>query len=247
MATYVPTEMYLSSQQQQQQQHPCFPMGYPNELSPTQPLQYPSSPPPNFDSSLGNGAVAASVINHRVFVGSLQVDVTEEIIKKVFEKVEPKLPIRDIKIVRESNGQSKGYGFVTYANEEDAQKVINKPPGAFGYKTRQWNIAPAVRRFPPLVAPSNVLYYPYSPGVYSVSNGVVNSNSGLVSYLPQQLYASPSPYLASPLMQQSRFVFPPQQQQQRGAEMSSTNFNMEYPPLGQLPSGNNGAFATSPR
>uniref|UniRef100_A0A914XWE0 RRM domain-containing protein n=1 Tax=Panagrolaimus superbus TaxID=310955 RepID=A0A914XWE0_9BILA len=211
MATFAPNEMYLS--QQQQQQTPQIRMAYPLDLSFPNQMQYqgPSSPffqqsgeaqPGSSDSPC---QTVASVINHRVFVGSLQIEVTEEILKSVFEKVEPSLSIRDTKIVREQNGQSKGYGFVTYATEEDAQKVINKPAGSFGYRSRSWNVAPAVRRFTPHAIPSSYLCYPYSPSMYAIPNGIVG-------YLPQQVYNSPSPFMTSPLMDQNQFVFPPPQQ-----------------------------------
>lgn len=67
--------------------------------------------------------------------------------KQVFEKEEPTFGIRDIKILREPNGNSKGFGFVTYENDEHAQVIIKKSPGTFTYKSRAWNIAPAVRRY----------------------------------------------------------------------------------------------------
>lgn len=243
MATFAPNEMYLAQQQQQpssQQPRMAYPQldlsftnGYMQYQGPSSPLQGqmqyhaqspslpgqmqyqgPSSPPPgqiqyqgvsspppgNGDSPCGG--TVESVINHRVFVGSLQIDVNEETLKNVFEKVEPTLSIRDIKIVRESNGQSKGYGFITYGTEEDAQKIIGKKAGTFIYKGRTWNIAPAVRRFTP--HPSPAFYcYPYSPSLYSMTPG------GMVGYL------SPSPYMTSPMMDQSQFVFPPLQQQQQ--------------------------------
>uniref|UniRef100_A0AC34F594 RRM domain-containing protein n=1 Tax=Panagrolaimus sp. ES5 TaxID=591445 RepID=A0AC34F594_9BILA len=206
MATFAPSEMYFSQQQQQQQPPPQIRMAYPLDLSFANQMQYqgpaspylqqigevqPSSPYLQQPGEIQSGSCespcpgAASVINNRVFVGSLQIEVTEEIMKNVFEKVEPTLTIRDTKIVREQNGQSKGYGFVTYAAEEDAQKVINKPAGT---------------------VPSNYLCYPYSPSIYAVPNG-------MVGYLPQQVYTSPSPYITSPMMDQQQFVFPPPSQQ----------------------------------
>jgi hypothetical protein len=204
MATFAPNEMYFAQQQQQQ----------PSQQT-TRMMAY--SPPPVNGDSNPSGTVA-SVINHRVFVGSLQLEVTEETLKNVFEKVEPTLSIRDIKIVRESNGASKGYGFVTYDTEEEAQKIIGKPPGSFMYKGRTWNIAPAVRRFTPHPVTSGYYCYPYSPSLYSMSPG------GIVGYL------SPSPYMTSPMMDQSQFVFPP-----LTSPMMDHQSQFVFPPLAPVP------------
>ena len=226
MATFASNEMHHAQQQQHHPSSSQYAMAYPPlDLSlnyhhmqhmqqyqgPSSPpaatgqmhFQDPSSPPPSFVGNCDTPcATVASVINHRVFVGSLQIDVKEETLEKVFRLVEPSLTIRDVKIVRESNGASKGYGFVTYETAEDAQKILGKPAGTFTYKGRCWNIGAAVRKFTPHAIPSGY-GFPYSPSYYSLPNGTI------VGYLPQQIYTSPSPFISSPMMGQSQFVFPP--------------------------------------
>ena len=115
--------------------------------------------------------------------------------RRVFEKIEPTFKIHDVKVVREQNGDSKGFGFVTYMTDEEAQAIINKPAGTFCYKNRPWNIAPAFRRYTPhskfaflvflmwlfFSGPMpNYVCYQYSPSLIQHPNGMVYP-----SYIPQ--------------------------------------------------------------
>jgi len=165
---------YDMTGQQVHQQHPPnlqLPMAHPYEMASQHALpqeqQEGLSPSASCESP-----ESSSIIGNRVFVGGLQIEVDEGIVKRIFEKKDPTYVIRDIKVLRELNGQSKGYGFVTYDNIEQAQEILKKEPGAYMFKGRAWNIAPAIRRYTPRASPlpQNVVYYhPYSPslGPYS--------------------------------------------------------------------------------
>jgi RNA recognition motif-containing protein len=63
-------------------------------------------------------------MNNKLFVGSLSWDTTEESLKSFFEQVGE---VVEAKIIFDRNtNRSKGFGFVTMANPEDAQKAIEE-------------------------------------------------------------------------------------------------------------------------
>ena len=59
-------------------------------------------------------------IPNRIFVKGFSKDATDEEIKTFFETYGI---VRDTKIVRDKNGASKGYAFVTFDSQEIAEKV----------------------------------------------------------------------------------------------------------------------------
>jgi len=63
-------------------------------------------------------------MSNKVFVGSLSWDTTDESLKEFFSQVgtvEEAVVIRD-----KMSGRSKGFGFVTFATEEEAREAIEK-------------------------------------------------------------------------------------------------------------------------
>ena len=111
-----------------------------------------TSPPPSV-----NNNVPSILIQHRIFVGNLQPDVsfyiptrptvlfqvTEEHLCSVFAK---EGEIKDCKVIRDQE-KSKGYGFITFKDEATAAKILAKPPGRYSFKGRYWNVSSARRRF----------------------------------------------------------------------------------------------------
>src|SRR5438876_80406 len=71
--------------------------------------------------------------NNRLFVGNLPFSMTNEDLKAMFEKVEGS-EVTDAIIVMDKNGRfgprSKGYGFVTLATAEQAQKAAQELNGS---------------------------------------------------------------------------------------------------------------------
>lgn len=55
-----------------------------------------------------------------LFVGRLAYEVTE---RKLLREMESFGPVKDIKLVKDSDGKSRGYGFVEYDNEEDMKRA----------------------------------------------------------------------------------------------------------------------------
>lgn len=61
-----------------------------------------------------------------LFVGRLAFEVSE---RKLLREMEAFGPVKDIKLVRDKTGKSKGYGFVEYENEEDMKRAYRAADG----------------------------------------------------------------------------------------------------------------------
>ncbi|KAL3934489.1 MAG: hypothetical protein SGBAC_009811 [Bacillariaceae sp.] len=61
-----------------------------------------------------------------LFVGRLAFEVTE---RKLLREMEAFGPVKDIKLVRDTSGKSKGYGFVEYENEDDMKRAYRAADG----------------------------------------------------------------------------------------------------------------------
>ncbi|VDN06375.1 unnamed protein product [Thelazia callipaeda] len=61
------------------------------------------------------------VIPHRIFVGGFPATTTELDLRLFFEKFGH---VREAKVIRSSEGTSKGYGFITFDSEEEAKAVM---------------------------------------------------------------------------------------------------------------------------
>jgi hypothetical protein len=115
--------------------------------------------------------------------------------------------VKDCKIIADRAGVSKGYGFVTFETQEDAEKIIKKEADNLIFKDRKLNIGPAIRKqqaFPKLyeqnMTPGAVFF---SNGVpYTYQNGMAvfqPSDSGYTALSAQQTQAA----AAYPMMMQS--------------------------------------------
>lgn len=66
-------------------------------------------------------------MNKKLFVGGLNFKTSEEGLKGVFESVGV---VEEVKIIIDrETGRSKGFGFVTYADPNDAQEAVKKFDG----------------------------------------------------------------------------------------------------------------------
>jgi RNA recognition motif-containing protein len=66
-------------------------------------------------------------MSKKLFVGNLSWNLTEDAFKSAFEQfgsVEEAIIIKD-----KFSGKSKGFGFVTYSNDEDADKALSEMDG----------------------------------------------------------------------------------------------------------------------
>ncbi|XP_072468907.1 protein boule-like isoform X7 [Notamacropus eugenii] len=83
----------------------------PNPVSPV-PLNNPTSAP-RF----------GTVIPNRIFVGGIDFKTNENDLRKFFAQYGS---VKEVKIVNDRAGVSKGYGFITFETQEDAQKILQE-------------------------------------------------------------------------------------------------------------------------
>ncbi|XP_026158086.1 protein boule-like [Mastacembelus armatus] len=83
-----------------------------------------------------------TVIPKRIFVGGLDEKVSESELQQVFSLYGA---VKDVKIVVDRLGLSKGYGFVTFETQEDVLKILRDGNGIY-FKDKKLNIGPAVRK-----------------------------------------------------------------------------------------------------
>lgn len=79
--------------------------------------------------SMPTGIVTKGTITGpmRLYVGSLHFNITEDMLKGIFE---PFGKIDDIKLIRDHDtGKSHGYGFITFHNADDAKKALEQLNG----------------------------------------------------------------------------------------------------------------------
>lgn len=84
-----------------------------------------------------------TVIPNRIFVGGITTTTTEAELKTFFTSYGA---VKDTKIIADRGGVSKGYGFVTFENQEDAERILKKEAENLIFKDRKLNIGPAIRK-----------------------------------------------------------------------------------------------------
>ncbi|KAK3710771.1 hypothetical protein QZH41_016756 [Actinostola sp. cb2023] len=91
--------------------------------------------------------------HHNIFVGDLQEDIDDSMLRKAFE---PFGDISEARVVKEANkNKSKGFGFVAFLKKEDATKAINDMHGKplnfeeVFHKSSQYNTTIYVGNLPP--------------------------------------------------------------------------------------------------
>lgn len=169
-------------------------------------------------------------IPNRIFVKGFPKEATDDEIKTYFEAYGI---VRDVKIVRDKCGMSKGYAFVTFDSQEIAEKV--KEIEVLQHKDREIVIGPAkIRKKRPnflnfaaglgFRRPDQMGYMPsYSPLVGSP----IAAGSPTYAVSPDGLWCfqvnTPPMHSFSPLSVQSSAASPPVQYQQQ----------LEYQPMAQ--------------
>ncbi|XP_078721063.1 protein boule-like [Lampetra fluviatilis] len=168
-----------------------------------------------------------TVIPNRIFVGGIDFKVNEAELKKYFTQFGA---VKDVKIINDRAGVSKGYGFVTFESQEDAQKIQQEAEKIM-YKDKKLNIGPAIRKqqvgFPqfPLTPASGSMVLTTSTGQpFLFHNGVAyfQQPDAMPVQMPIQQHQTyynhqpmhiPSPQ-ASPVYQQPAYSYqqaPPSQ------------------------------------
>nr|AQX83036.1 boule [Oopsacas minuta] len=95
----------------------------------------------NSNQSNNDNIIYGVEIPNRVFVGGVPYDTTELELKNFFQSFGG---IKDVKIITDRDGISKGYGFITFEREEQAIKMQGKK--TIYYKEKKLNIGPAIRK-----------------------------------------------------------------------------------------------------
>ncbi|XP_075950600.1 protein boule-like [Anarhichas minor] len=83
-----------------------------------------------------------TIIPNRIFVGGIDCNVNESDLRYVFSQHGA---VKEVKIVIDRSGLSKGYGFVTFESQDDALKILHDANGIC-FKDKKLNIGQAVRR-----------------------------------------------------------------------------------------------------
>ncbi|XP_010136089.1 PREDICTED: protein boule-like [Buceros rhinoceros silvestris] len=169
---------------------------YPNALSPV-PL-----------NNLISAPVFGTVIPNCVFVGGIDFQTNENDLRMFFAHYGT---VKGVKIVNDRAGVSKGYGFITFETQEDAQMIL-RDAEKLKYKDRKLNIGPAIRkqkiRSPraPVTPEAGSMYFTSSGYPYIYRNGVAYFHTPEAASIQQPWPSCPvssSPVMAAQPVYQS--------------------------------------------
>ncbi|XP_042116292.1 protein boule-like isoform X5 [Peromyscus maniculatus bairdii] len=174
----------------------------PNPVSPV-PLNNPTSAPRY-----------GTVIPNRIFVGGIDFKTNENDLRKFFSQYGS---VKEVKIVNDRAGVSKGYGFITFETQEDAQKILQEAE-KLNYKDKKLNIGPAIRKQQVGIPRSSIMpaagtmYLTTSTGYpYTYHNGVAYFHTPEVTSVPPSWPSrsiSSSPVMvAQPVYQQPAYHY----------------------------------------
>ncbi|CAL2033399.1 unnamed protein product [Caenorhabditis brenneri] len=161
----------------------------PSLLPPT-PNSVPTTPMPLYPT--GAAAIIPApptyeLFPNRIFVGGFPLSTTESDLRDHFERF---FPVKDVKIVKSLDGQSKGYGFITFETEDQAEEIRQFDPKQLEFRNRKLNLGPAIRKMnygaiPPgyaFAAPNQ--FYPAPPGPFGYAVPASPGAGGGFSYPP---------------------------------------------------------------
>ncbi|GFY57348.1 protein boule [Trichonephila inaurata madagascariensis] len=96
------------------------------------------------DSRSANVLKNGTPVPNSIFVGGISSNTTEDDLRNLFSKFGN---VKATKVLFDKAGISRGYGFVTFETEDEADKVL-KQAERFVLKEQKLNIAPAVKKQP---------------------------------------------------------------------------------------------------
>ncbi|KAK2532096.1 Boll [Columba livia] len=130
---------------------------------------------------------------NRIFVGGIGFKTKESDLRKFFAQYGS---VKEVKIVNDRAGVSKGYGFVTFETQEDAQKILQEAKN-LNYRDKKLDIGPAIRKQhirssgSAVVPEAGTMYLTTSSGYpYIYHNGVAYFDMPEVASVSQSLPAS---------------------------------------------------------
>ncbi|NXD80070.1 BOLL protein, partial [Halcyon senegalensis] len=165
-------------------------------------------------TNLTSASMFGTVTPNRVFVGGIDLKTNENDLRTFFAQYGT---VKEVKIVNDRAGVSKGYGFITFESQEDAQKILQETK-KLNYKDKKLNIGPAIRkqqiRSPRSTAipEAGTMYLTTSSGYpYIYHNGVAYFHASEVASVPQpwpSRSASSSPVMvAQPIYQSPTYHY----------------------------------------
>ncbi|KAJ8024416.1 Protein boule-like [Holothuria leucospilota] len=128
----------------------------------------PSSPVPSGHNAPRYG----TVIPNRIFVGGIAFNTNDIELKNFFSAFGH---VKEVKIISDRAGVSKGYGFITFETQEEALRILKEQPNSLVFKDKKLNIGQAIRKQP--------TRYPKEHEPTYLSNGMIlQSPAGTYSY-----------------------------------------------------------------
>ncbi|XP_053834690.1 deleted in azoospermia-like isoform X2 [Vidua macroura] len=137
------------------------------------------------------------IMPNTVFVGGIDIRMNEAEIRSVFEQYGT---VKEVKVITDRTGVSKGYGFVSFLDNVDVQKIVESQINFHGKKLK---LGPAIRKQQNLnscVHPRQIVLGPPPPQFQSVWG-----NQSMETYVqppaamnPVTPYVQPYPYSSSP-------------------------------------------------
>ncbi|KAF4080179.1 hypothetical protein AMELA_G00167440 [Ameiurus melas] len=146
-----------------------------------------SPTPPDLTNAFDHSPRLGTVIPNRIFVGGIDLKTNENDLRRFFSHYGT---VKEVKIVIDRAGVSKGYGFVTFESPEDTQKILHDASaGRLCFRDKKLNVGQAIRKqqvamhcdytmaspSPPLAlpAPLGTMYLTTPTGYpYTYHNGV---------------------------------------------------------------------------
>ncbi|NWH85667.1 DAZL protein, partial [Aegithalos caudatus] len=139
------------------------------------------------------------IMPNTVFVGGIDIRTNEADIRSVFEQYGT---VKEVKVITDRTGLSKGYGFVSFVDNVDVQKIVESQISFHGKKLK---LGPAIRKqqnLHPYVHPRQLVIGPPPPQFQSVWG-----NQSVETYVqppavmnPVTPYVQPYPYSSSPAL-----------------------------------------------
>ncbi|XP_063308387.1 deleted in azoospermia-like [Pelobates fuscus] len=143
------------------------------------------------------------IMPNTVFVGGIDIRMDEIEIKEFFSKFGL---VKEVKIITDRNGVSKGYGFVSFYDDVDVQKIVDSQISFHGKKLK---LGPAIRKQQntcSYVQPRTVVLNPPAPQFHNVwGNQNVDpylQHPQVISPVTQYMPACPYPNSAPVMFQQ---------------------------------------------
>nr|XP_044997098.1 deleted in azoospermia-like isoform X2 [Jaculus jaculus] len=149
------------------------------------------------------------VIPNTVFVGGIDLRMEENEIRGVFARFGS---VKEVKIISDRYGLSKGYGFVSFYNDVDVQKIVESQITFHGKKL---NLGPAIRKqniSAHHVQPCPLIFNPPLPPFQSVGSSPNTENymqpPAMLSHPITQYVQTHPPYQCSPVQVATGYQLP---------------------------------------